>query len=258
MLFLIGMGLWDENDITLKGYEIARKADEVYIEYYTSILMGTSHKKIEELIGRKIGIFQRSDLEEGSKKIIERSSDKDVAILIPGDPMIATTHSSILLDAEKSGVDVNIIHNASIHTAVCGLTGLHNYKFGKSTSISYPQRNIISKAPLRVISDNWEINAHTILFLDLHPEPMTANLGIELLMKSDANNILDGCYAIGIARAGSKKPYIRCDKMELLKNENFGPPLHILVIPSKKLHFMEIEFLREFASAPSGLEENLE
>lgn len=254
MLFLVGMGLWDEKDITLKGYEVARKADEVYIEKYTSILMGTTHNKVEALIGKEIGVLQRSDLEEDSKKLIQKAMDRDVAVLVPGDPMIATTHSSVFLESLRMGVKVSIIHNASIHTAVCGLTGLHNYKFGKSTSISYPQRGIISKVPIRVIKDNWDVNAHTILFLDLHPEPMTINKGIEILLKSDEDDILPGCYAIGIARAGSEKPVVRCDKLDLLKNEDFGPPLHILIIPSKKLHFMEIEFLREFASAPANIE----
>jgi len=39
MLYLIGLGLSDETDITIKGLEIVRKASRVYLEAYTSILL---------------------------------------------------------------------------------------------------------------------------------------------------------------------------------------------------------------------------
>jgi diphthine methyl ester synthase len=38
MLFLIGLGLGDEKDITVKGLEIVKKCKRVYLEHYTSIL----------------------------------------------------------------------------------------------------------------------------------------------------------------------------------------------------------------------------
>jgi hypothetical protein len=39
MLYLIGLGLSDEADITVKGLEIVKKASRVYLEAYTSILL---------------------------------------------------------------------------------------------------------------------------------------------------------------------------------------------------------------------------
>jgi diphthamide biosynthesis methyltransferase len=39
MLYLIGLGLSDETDITVKGLDIARKASRVYLESYTAILL---------------------------------------------------------------------------------------------------------------------------------------------------------------------------------------------------------------------------
>lgn len=38
MLFLVGLGLGDPKDITVKGLEIVKNADAVYLEAYTSIL----------------------------------------------------------------------------------------------------------------------------------------------------------------------------------------------------------------------------
>ena len=38
MLYLVGLGLGDAKDITVRGLEIVKKADKVYLEAYTSIL----------------------------------------------------------------------------------------------------------------------------------------------------------------------------------------------------------------------------
>ncbi len=39
MLYLVGLGLSDETDITVKGLEIVKRASRVYLEAYTSILL---------------------------------------------------------------------------------------------------------------------------------------------------------------------------------------------------------------------------
>jgi len=39
MLYLIGLGLGDETDITVKGLAVVKKAARVYLEAYTSILL---------------------------------------------------------------------------------------------------------------------------------------------------------------------------------------------------------------------------
>jgi diphthine methyl ester synthase len=39
MLYIIGLGLADEKDISVKGLEIVRKASRVYLEAYTAILL---------------------------------------------------------------------------------------------------------------------------------------------------------------------------------------------------------------------------
>lgn len=38
MLYVIGLGLGDATDVTVKGLEIIRMSDRVYLESYTSIL----------------------------------------------------------------------------------------------------------------------------------------------------------------------------------------------------------------------------
>ncbi len=253
MLLLIGMGLWDERDISCKGLELARRSDLVFVEFYTSKLMGSNLDRISEFLGKEVVELERSDLEENCHKIIEMAKGKDVAILVPGDPMIATTHSSLVLEAKRKGVEVRVIHSASIINAVCGLTGLHNYRFGKSATVSYPHGDSIPKTPVDVIRMNRSIDAHTLLFLDLHPKPMSIGEAIGILEKVD-ESVLE-LFGVGIARAGSEDPFVRCDRLRVLKNVDFGEPLHVLVVLARTLHFMEYECLKVLASAPEELEE---
>jgi len=49
MLTFIGLGLYDEKDISLKGLEAIRDSDVVYVEFYTSRLMGSSVEEMEAL-----------------------------------------------------------------------------------------------------------------------------------------------------------------------------------------------------------------
>ena len=46
MLYLIGLGLCDPSDITVKGLEVVKKASRVYLEAYTSILIASSKKDL--------------------------------------------------------------------------------------------------------------------------------------------------------------------------------------------------------------------
>lgn len=39
MLYLIGLGLADETDVSVKGLELIKRVERVYLETYTSILL---------------------------------------------------------------------------------------------------------------------------------------------------------------------------------------------------------------------------
>lgn len=39
MLYVIGLGLADEKDVSVRGLEIIRKAERVYLEAYTAVLL---------------------------------------------------------------------------------------------------------------------------------------------------------------------------------------------------------------------------
>src|SRR3989338_3598255 len=132
-LHIIGLGLGNEKDITLKGLESVKKCDLIYLENYTSILNCTIND-LESLYGKKIMPANRELVEAEDNEIIRNAKEKNIALLVVGDPFSATTHIDLFLRAKKENIDIKIVNNASILTAV-GITGLQLYKFGKTTSI---------------------------------------------------------------------------------------------------------------------------
>lgn len=50
MLFIIGLGLGDASDITVKGLEIVKRCDFIYLESYTSILTCGQDELVSKLI----------------------------------------------------------------------------------------------------------------------------------------------------------------------------------------------------------------
>jgi len=259
MLTFIGLGLYDERDISVKGLEAVRAADRVYAEFYTSRLMGAGYERLEALYGKKIHLLSRTDVEV-DPAWLKDALDMDVAFLAGGDAMVSTTHLDLRLRAMEMGIRTRVIHCSSIVTAVSGLCGLQNYRFGRSTTIPFPYvsrgRRIIPETPYQVLKENLSRNLHTMLFLDIQAAPaeryMTVSEGASLLLEMQdaaAERCLDGLIGIGIARAGSEEAAVHADLLAGLNRYDFGGPLHILVVPAR-LHFMEAQALRVLAGAP--------
>ncbi|MCD5425506.1 MAG: diphthine synthase [Methanosarcinaceae archaeon] len=257
MLTFIGLGLFDENDVSLKGLECIKNADKVYLEFYTSILVGTNIEKMETLYNKKIHILSREEIEQNPDWIYE-AKDKDIVFLTGGDTMVSTTHVDLRLRAIKANIKTSLIHGASILTAISGLTGLQNYRFGKSTTIPYPFKSqgktIISNTPYDTIKKNMENDLHTILFLDIDSEKgfMSVNEALKILLEVEQKRkegLLDNIICVGIAQAGSMEPIIKADYLNSLKDFDFGNPLHILVVPAE-LHFIESESLVKICGGP--------
>jgi diphthine synthase len=264
MLLFIGLGLYDELDISVRGLEAVRAADTVYAEFYTSRLMGATREKLESFYGKKIHLLSRAEVEI-DPAWLEEARSMDVAFLVGGDPMVSTTHLDLRLRASNLGIKTKVIHSASIVTAVSGLTGLQNYRFGKSTTIPFPYlsrgKRIVPETPYQVLRENLERNLHTMLFLDIQNERyMTVNEGATLLLEMQANageNILDSALGIGIARAGADEATVKADLLTHLSCWDFGGPLHIMIVPAT-LHFMEAKALVALAGAPSSILQGLD
>jgi len=186
-LTFVGLGLFDERDISLKGIEEIKNCDKVFAEFYTAKLTGTNIKTIEKTVGKKIEILPRVQTENG-EKILDTAKNHNTILLTCGDPMTATTHIDLRLRAIKMGIKTKVIHGNSIVTAVPGLLGLQNYKFGRTTTLAYPEKNYFPTSPYSVIKENKKMGLHTLILLDIKADKeryMTANEGIKLLLEME-------------------------------------------------------------------------
>jgi len=255
-LTFIGLGLYDEKDISLKGVEEIKNCDKIYAEFYTAILAGTDLKKIEKTLGKKIEVLSREETEKADK-ILKLAETKNVIFLTCGDPMSATTHIDLRLNAIKFGIKTKVIHGNSIFTAVPGLLGLQNYKFGRTTTIAYPEKDYFPTSPYNIIDYNKKLGLHTLVLLDIQAEKkryMTANEAIKLLLEMEekikGNVFKQDSIMCVVARAGSDEPLVVAGIIKDLIDKDFGSPLHTIVVPGK-LHFMEFEALKILAQLPA-------
>ena len=249
MLTLVGLGLFDEKDVTPRGIEAAKAADAVYIELYTNAWRGKDG--LEKIIGKKIIELKREDLEQHAGKIINEAKTKDIVLFVSGDPMIATTHSMLLADSKKAGIKTKVVHNASIVSAI-GETGLHVYKFGATATVPFPEKTggKLPESIYDVLKSNNAAGLHTLLLLDIKPEKcMTPNEAIKILLelekKCSGKIFTDEMEIIVFARAGAPESEIIFGKVRELKGVDFGKPPMVLIVPGK-MHFSEREHLEQF------------
>ncbi|MFQ6095250.1 MAG: diphthine synthase, partial [Candidatus Bathyarchaeia archaeon] len=260
-LIFIGLGLNDELDISLRGFDEIKQSDFIFAEFYTSLMPGFSTERLESMTGKKIQTVSRRDLEDkGGELILQKAAEGRVALLVPGDPLIATTHIDLRIRAERRGIKTRIVHGASIISAVCGLSGLQNYRFGRSVTIPFPDGGYISETPYNVIAENKRRNLHTLCFLDIRVEEgkfMTVNDSLRILSMLEERRrqgiITPDSLAVGIARAGSQDPVVKGDYVERLSGHDFGGPPHSLIVTASHLHFMEAEALITLAGAPAEI-----
>jgi diphthine synthase len=248
MLTLIGLGLNDEKDLTLRGLEAIKAADRVYLEGYTSYL-NTPLKRLEDLVEKKINVLDRKEIEETPDETL--LAEGEVSLIVLGDPLVATTHSDLMLRARAAGIKTRVIHNASIYSAVAE-TGLQIYKFGRTTTIAYPEGDYFPKSPYDVLKENKMRGLHTLCLLDVKSDVgryMTVNEGISLLLRMESERIQsqyrESTPTVGIARLGADDAVIRYGTAGQLINEKFDGPPHTLIVPGK-LHPMEEEMLEAY------------
>jgi len=246
-LYLIGIGLNDEKDITIKGLEAVKKCGLVYLEDYTSLLQ-VSVADLETFYGKKIILAHRNLAEQGAEQIIDEAKTKNIAFLVIGDPFSATTHIELYKQAKLAEIEVKVINNASVLTAI-GISGLQLYKFGKITSIPFIEEHPHLETPYNLLKENRNNGGHTLFLLDLKPEEkkfMTVNQALEILEEIEKRKkekiMTDDLLVVGCARLGSEDCLIKAGKLKEIKKINFGAPPHCLIIPGK-LHFMEEEML---------------
>ena len=261
MLTFVGLGLYDERSITLEGRDALEAADRVFAEFYTSKLAGATVDDVEAIHDVEIEVRDRAGVEQDPEPILEAAESGDVVFLTAGDTMISTTHVDLRLRAAERGIDTRIVHGTTAEAAAASLTGLQNYRFGKATTLPFPYAHGGDGVPGSVvdtIQDNRDRGLHTLVYLDIkvgtgpkgpdpdHEEYMTADYAAGLLAEE-----LD-TVGVVVARAGSPDPVVAADSLSALGEQEFGEPLHLLVIPGD-LHVIERDALAELGGAPTDV-----
>jgi diphthine methyl ester synthase len=168
MLYFIGLGLGDFEDITIKGLKAIESCSKVFLERYTSILGGNETYKndLETFYKKEIILADRTMVEERSEDIIDCAVSQNVAFLVVGDPFGATTHTDLVLRCHEKKIPYKIIHNASIMNAI-GCCGLQLYNFGETVSFCFWIDNWRPKSYFIKICENRQRGLHTLCLLDI-------------------------------------------------------------------------------------------
>ncbi|XP_054710685.1 diphthine methyl ester synthase-like isoform X2 [Uloborus diversus] len=274
MLYLIGLGLGDVKDITVKGLEVLKKSKTVYLEAYTSILT-VGKEALEEFYEREVILADREMVEQDSNSILEDAVENDVAFLVVGDPFGATTHTDIVLRALQKGIPYKVIHNASILNAI-GCCGLQLYRFGETVSIVFWTSDWKPESFYDKIETNRRKGLHTLCLLDLKikeqsvenlikgkkifepPRFMTASCAaqqlLEIIAKKQSEAYTENTVCVGLARIGSDSETIIAAPLKRIATYDLGKPLQSLIICGD-LHPVELDMLSYFAEDKSWFNE---
>ncbi|XP_028300276.1 diphthine methyl ester synthase [Gouania willdenowi] len=279
MLYLVGLGLGDAADITVKGLRAVQRCSRVYLEEYTSVLT-VGKEALEEFYGKSLILADRELVEQRCDEILENADVSDVAFLVVGDPFGATTHSDLVLRAVHAGIPYTVIHNASIINAV-GCCGLQLYNFGETVSMVFWTETWKPESFYDKISKNRRGGLHTLCLLDIKMKeqnienmmrgkkiyepprfmtvPQAANQLLQIIQRrreeGEELGLTEDTVCVGVARLGSEEQVIRTAKLCQLESCDLGPPLHSLVVTGR-LHPLEVDMLK--TNAEPGALENLE
>ena len=247
VLYLIGLGLGDEKDVTVRGLETIRKCSKLFLEHYTSIL-GIDKARLEKFYGKPITLADRFMVESSAEEIFTSAVDSDVALLVVGDPLCATTHTDMMIRAREAGAKVEVIHNASVMGAVASC-GLQLYQFGQTVSVPFFDGEWRPDSFFDKIAYNDGGKMHTLVLVDikvkepdfgamaqgrtkfLPPRFMTVNQCAAQLLeveerRGNPGTCAPGRLAIGLARLGQPTQQIVAGTLEELLCVDFGGPLH--------------------------------
>jgi len=249
-LYFIGMGLSGFNTCSLEAIELLKKVDEIFIENYTNFISEKLPHAFKQLRA-KFSYLKREDLEEKDEQFLDKIQGKTIAIMIPGDPFIATLHNSFRIAAIKRGYFCHVIHNTSIISAAASISGLSSYSFGRTVTCPFPEN--ASKVPYETIQKNKSINAHTLVLLDINlvmnkfltvKEAIGILLNLEL--EKSMNIFTSNSRIVGLAHLGYDEALVAYgtpyDVSDMYNWEKIGPP-QALIVCADSLFFAEEEAL---------------
>lgn len=249
MLYLIGIGL-KPKQITLEAIEAIKLADSVFLEGYTSEYSQGTINEIEEIVGKKVVLLGRGGIEDSFESALLSAKSNNIAVLIIGNALTATTHIQLLLDSKSKDVHYKVIPGISI-TNTLAETGLDEYKFGRTVTICYHQENYEPETFFDQIIENQKIGLHTLCLLDIKKDENPKRLmncveAIRILEKiSKKRDIENNFVYIGLFAMASTEQKIIFGKENILSFKEIYDLYPQSLIVLGKINAKEKEFLEK-------------
>ncbi len=246
MLCLIGIGLTPKQ-LTLEALEEIKNCEKVYLENYTSKYSSGKRDEFEDIIGKAVTEVGRKIIEEGFSEILEEAREKNVALLVFGSPLNATTHVQLLLDAKQKEVQTKTIPGISIFEMV-SFCGLDRYKFGRTTTLVFHESDYEPESFYDAILENKKIGLHTLCLLDIKKdEEKMMSIGhavslLEMIENKREKAVISESVVVGLAGMGSDAQQLKAGTTEQAKGFRFTSYPQSLIICGK-LNEKEIEAL---------------
>ncbi len=268
MLYLIGVGINEYESLSVKSIEILKNSHIIYLDNFTSYLSDDFALKIKNIVNpiekleqekNKIQVeFVERWLVEDGRDILKNTIEKNISILVYGDPLIATTYTDLLSTASKRGIKYEIIHSASGIISLIGESGLHYYKFGKMvTMMSDPMSSI---TVYDTIYNNLCLGLHTLILTEYNNDKtIDKNLSrqmpfylnpkkvFELLIEREKElkllNLTENSFAMIASKIGTKDSKILSGKIKSLYNIQFDDGFNSVIIPGN-FHFSELDSVK--------------
>lgn len=249
-LSLVGLGL-REDGVSLAGRRAARAAEAVFLEAYTAEAPQPI-ASLEAMVEGDVEPLDRAAVEDG-EVIVDAAREGHAALLVAGDPLSATTHTALRLQAREAGLTVDVHHAGSVLTAAAGAVGLSHYKFGRTTTLVTPQENYFPESPYEVVAANRERGLHTLVLLDVREDGshMSAAEGAEVLSRLEDRRgegaLPPEREIVAVARAGRDDQAAWRGPLAAIADLDAGDPMHSLIVPGD-VSPVEEDALRAFAT----------
>ena len=260
-LIFAGLGLSGTDGMTVKALNALKECDVIYAEFYTSTLIDTAISDLEKVLGKKIKILYRMQVEE-EETLVKEALDKKVGFVTAGDTMAATTHVDLMIQAAEMNIRTRLFHGVSIFSACPSSLGLQPYKFGRTVTLPFIDNDYHPKSPYDNIMENKVKGLHTMILLDIKADEqryMTAHQAIEWLLEGEKKwkegLVKDDTLLCVASKIGSDSEKVTAGFPHELLKMDLGGPLYTLVLPGN-LHFMESYALVHMAGAPESILED--
>ena len=236
MFYLIGIGLKPEH-LTLEALHAIEECGEIYLETYTSAFAEGDLKGLKKAIGgKKINLLERAQVEEEfAQSIMPNAKKENIALLVFGAPLFATTHIQLLIDAKALKVKTQVVQGISVQNFLPE-TGLDAYKFGRVATIVAPEENYAPESFYEIIENNFANGLHTLCLLDIKSDfgaLLTVAEALQILSEIEerkSKNILRRALLVGIAGMGSKRQKIAIgNAMELADFQKAPLPQSLII-----------------------------